>query len=180
MVDQYRHPVGMVLWELPAGLLDVAGEPPVACAQRELAEEADLVAREWHVLADWIHLAGRHDEAVRIYLARGPQRGAGGRAAPATRARRPADAVRWAALDERPGGILAGRLHNRCLVVGVLAASLRRAGGGWGRCGRLMPRGRSTRRTPRPRGLAAAAGRPRLAPAAATGGPVGGNGAAPG
>jgi len=28
MVRQYRHPVRRHLWELPAGLLDVAGEPP--------------------------------------------------------------------------------------------------------------------------------------------------------
>ena len=28
LVHQYRHPVGMSMWELPAGLLDVPGEPP--------------------------------------------------------------------------------------------------------------------------------------------------------
>ena len=28
LIHQYRHPVGRRLWELPAGLLDVGGEPP--------------------------------------------------------------------------------------------------------------------------------------------------------
>ena len=27
LIRQYRHPVRMRLWEIPAGLLDVAGEP---------------------------------------------------------------------------------------------------------------------------------------------------------
>ena len=30
LIRQYRHPVGELLWEIPAGLRDVAGEPPVA------------------------------------------------------------------------------------------------------------------------------------------------------
>ena len=43
LIKQYRHPVGMDLWEIPAGLLDVEGEDFVVGAARELAEEADLV-----------------------------------------------------------------------------------------------------------------------------------------
>ena len=34
MIEQYRHPVGRRLWELPAGLLDAPGEQPVLAAQR--------------------------------------------------------------------------------------------------------------------------------------------------
>ena len=40
LIRQYRHPVGHLLWEIPAGLRDVAGEPPRATAERELLEEA--------------------------------------------------------------------------------------------------------------------------------------------
>ena len=36
LVYQYRHPFGRRLWELPAGLLDVGGEPPHVTAAREL------------------------------------------------------------------------------------------------------------------------------------------------
>ena len=47
LINQYRHPVRSRLWEIPAGLLDVEGEDPLAAAKRELAEETDLVADEW-------------------------------------------------------------------------------------------------------------------------------------
>ena len=52
MVWQYRHPVRQQLLELPAGLLDVAGEPALDTAKRELYEEASLRADDWQVLID--------------------------------------------------------------------------------------------------------------------------------
>jgi ADP-ribose pyrophosphatase len=51
LIKQYRHPIGMDLWEIPAGLLDVEGEDFVAGAARELAEEADLVPLDEAVTA---------------------------------------------------------------------------------------------------------------------------------
>jgi hypothetical protein len=60
LVNQYRHPVGRYLDELPAGLLDVAGEPAVVAAQRELKEETGLAAAEWHVLIDLFALGHIH------------------------------------------------------------------------------------------------------------------------
>ncbi|MGX7679630.1 NUDIX domain-containing protein [Jatrophihabitans sp. DSM 45814] len=71
MVRQYRHPVGQFLLELPAGLLDVAGEPALQAAQRELYEEASLTASDWQVLVDIHTSPGMTDEAIRIFLARG-------------------------------------------------------------------------------------------------------------
>ncbi len=71
MVYQYRHPVGRRLWELPAGLLDIGGEPPQDTAARELEEEAGLRARDWSVLVDVVSAAGFSDECVRVYLATG-------------------------------------------------------------------------------------------------------------
>src|SRR2546421_12084195 len=47
LIRQYRHPVGRLLWEIPAGLRDVAGEAPWATARRELLEEAGYRARDW-------------------------------------------------------------------------------------------------------------------------------------
>jgi 8-oxo-dGDP phosphatase len=70
LVFQYRHPVGMKMWELPAGLLDVADEPPHLAAARELAEEADLQAQTWHTLLDWQMTPGGSSEAMRCFLAR--------------------------------------------------------------------------------------------------------------
>ncbi len=70
MVRQYRHPVGHELLELPAGLLDVAGESALAGARRELFEEAALTAGRWAVLLDLYTSSGMSDEAIRVYLAR--------------------------------------------------------------------------------------------------------------
>jgi ADP-ribose pyrophosphatase len=71
LVNQYRLPIGAHLDELPAGLLDVDGESALDAAKRELAEEAGLVADEWHVLLDLHPSPGFTTEAVRVFLARG-------------------------------------------------------------------------------------------------------------
>ena len=126
MIEQYRHPVGMTLWELPAGLLDVKGEDPLDAAKRELAEEADLRAERWDVLADWFNSPGGMTEALRLYLARGvtpvPE---------AERHEREAEekgmVTRWVPLDEAREAVLGGALHNPAAVVGVLAACEGRA-----------------------------------------------------
>ncbi|MDX6216314.1 MAG: 8-oxo-dGDP phosphatase, partial [Frankiales bacterium] len=70
LVNQYRHPVGRRLDELPAGLLDVPGEPGLEAAKRELVEEAGLAASSWHVLVDVLTSPGMTDESIRIFLAR--------------------------------------------------------------------------------------------------------------
>ncbi len=70
LIQQYRHPVGRLLWEPPAGLLDEPGEDPLEAAKRELYEEAHLQAQRWEVLLDVFTSPGMSDEAVRIYLAR--------------------------------------------------------------------------------------------------------------
>lgn len=128
LVYQYRHPVGMALWELPAGLLDVAGEPPQLAAARELAEEADLRAATWHTLIDWMLTPGGTSEAFRLFLARdltpvpdderhvrdGEELGM---------------PTHWFDLAEVHAAVLAGRLHSPSLVVGVLAATALREQG---------------------------------------------------
>ena len=71
LVYQYRHALGRRLWELPAGLLDLGGEPPNVTAARELEEEAGLAAADWRVLVDLVSTPGFSDESVRVYLATG-------------------------------------------------------------------------------------------------------------
>ena len=70
LIRQYRHPVGRLLWEIPAGLRDVAGEPPWATARRELLEEAGYRARDWRLLADYYSSPGFSTERLRVFLAR--------------------------------------------------------------------------------------------------------------
>jgi ADP-ribose pyrophosphatase len=67
---QYRHPVGEVLIEFPAGKLD-AGEDPLACGQRELLEETGYTAREWAKAGALKLAVGYSDEVIHIYFARG-------------------------------------------------------------------------------------------------------------
>ncbi|MEU7512480.1 MULTISPECIES: NUDIX hydrolase [unclassified Streptomyces] len=128
LLKQYRHPVRQKLWEIPAGLLDVPGENPLHAAQRELYEEAHVKAEDWRVLTDVYTTPGGCDEAVRIFLARDIAEAEGERyevsdeEADMEAARVP--------LAELVRGILAGELHNNCLVVGVLALAAARAGEG--------------------------------------------------
>jgi ADP-ribose pyrophosphatase len=70
LVRQYRHATREVLWELPAGLLDVPGEDPAAAAARELAEEAKLAAARWEQLVAVYTSPGFSNELIRIFLAR--------------------------------------------------------------------------------------------------------------
>jgi 8-oxo-dGDP phosphatase len=70
LVRQYRHPVGRHMWEIPAGLVDVAGESGVETARRELAEEADFTATRWDLLVEANTSPGFSDELVRVFLAR--------------------------------------------------------------------------------------------------------------
>ena len=128
MIRQYRHPVGAVLWELPAGLMDVEGEPPHVGAARELAEEADLRADRWDLLLEHYNSPGGMDEALRIFLARD--------VSPVPEAERheredeEADIeLRWVPLDEVVEAGLAGRLHNGTALLGVLAARAARESG---------------------------------------------------
>jgi ADP-ribose pyrophosphatase len=122
LINQYRHPIRSRDWELPAGLLDVAGEDPLAAAQRELAEEADLVAEQWSELLMFATSPGGSDETIRVYEARGLS------AAPEAFARTEEEAelvLRWVPLAEAVEAALAGRLHNSILLVAVLAAHAR-------------------------------------------------------
>jgi ADP-ribose pyrophosphatase len=59
------------LLEIPAGTLDVAGESPLECAQRELAEEAGLAAEEWSELHAIYASPGYLSEKLTIFEATG-------------------------------------------------------------------------------------------------------------
>jgi ADP-ribose pyrophosphatase len=69
LIRQFRHAVRAHLWELPAGLRDADGEPPLETARRELAEEVLLSAGRWSLLATSLNSPGFSDELVQIYLA---------------------------------------------------------------------------------------------------------------
>jgi 8-oxo-dGDP phosphatase len=120
LIQQYRHPIRSRDWEIPAGLLDVAGEPPIETAHRELAEEVDLVAGDMRPLIAIHTTPGGNDEVVHIFLARDLS------PAPQAFARSEEEAdmrVERVSLDEVVTAVLEGRLRNGILAAGALAAA---------------------------------------------------------
>jgi 8-oxo-dGDP phosphatase len=130
LVSQYRHPVGHRLLEIPAGLLDVPGEPYPIAAARELYEEGHVHAGDWRVLVDIFTSPGMTTESTRVYLARGlsdvadDDRHVG--------VHEEADmTVTWAPLADLVQAVLAGWLHNPIVVSGILATWAARHGDGY-------------------------------------------------
>ncbi|HWG64217.1 MAG TPA: NUDIX hydrolase [Streptosporangiaceae bacterium] len=122
MIRQYRHPVASMLWELPAGLCDVPGEPARATAERELLEETGYRAAQWHVLADYFSSPGISTERIWIFLARGlslvPE-------AEQNYVKIHEEAqltLTWVPLADAVHRFLAGDLHNGVAGVGILSA----------------------------------------------------------
>jgi 8-oxo-dGDP phosphatase len=126
LVRQYRPAVRQVLWELPAGLIDVPGEPLQAAAARELAEEVDLQAARWDLLAEVHPTPGCSNEKIRLFLAReiGP-------VADADRHERTHEEaeieLHWVALDDAVTMALSGEVTNAACIIGILAADRARA-----------------------------------------------------
>lgn len=128
MIRQYRHPVGQELWEIPAGLLDVPGESMLAAAQRELAEEADLVAGRWDVLVDFYTTPGSSSERIRVFLARDL-----GEVPEGERHERTGEEagmpMAWVPVTEAVEAVLAGGVHNPATAMGLLALQAHAARG---------------------------------------------------
>ena len=124
---QYRHPARGRFVELPAGLRDSDGEEPLATAQRELREEAEVEAGEWRHLFDLYPSAGITDERQVCFLARDLR--------PASRGdfaleHEEADMERlWVPVDDLVEAVLDGRVGESPIAVCVLAYdALRRRG----------------------------------------------------
>jgi ADP-ribose pyrophosphatase len=123
LLHQYRHATGGWLDELPAGKLD-GGEPPLECAQRELAEEAGVVARRWDKLGEFYSSPGVLTEVIHLFLARDLE---------ATDARPEEHEVfeaRWLPFDEAARLAADGQLQDAKSAIGLLWARARLSGAG--------------------------------------------------
>ena len=126
LLRQYRHPVGRRLWELPAGLRDSDGEPPLETAKRELAEETLLAAGRWSLLVSVNNSPGFSDELVQVYLAE--DLSAVDRPAGFTVEHEEADmTVERVPLRDAVQRVFDGDITNSSAVAGILAAAQVRA-----------------------------------------------------
>jgi ADP-ribose pyrophosphatase len=115
LLRQFRHAAGGWLDELPAGKLD-GGEPPLECAQRELAEEAGMVARRWEKLGEFFSSPGVFTEIIHLFLARDLV---------ATEAQPEEHEVfeaHWIPFEEAVGLAATGRLRDAKSLIGLLWA----------------------------------------------------------
>jgi len=126
LVEQYRHPVGARLLELPAGILDVAGESALAAAQRELAEEGDVLAAVWEDFLGLYSTPGYSTERWSLFRATDLSA-----VPPGERVARHAEEADleqwWMPLDEAVQAILDGRISNALAIVAIMSEVVRRS-----------------------------------------------------
>ena len=117
---QYRHPVGRRMVEIPAGLLDQAGEEPQAAAERELVEEAGTRAGSWTHLGSTYSSPGISAELIHFFAARD--------LSPADRGDFVAEheeadmEVMWVPVAELLAAVLDGRVADAPVVIALLLA----------------------------------------------------------
>jgi ADP-ribose pyrophosphatase len=122
LIRQYRHPVGELLWEIPAGLLDVDGESLESAARRELLEETGYLAGELEPLIEFYTTPGGSTEKISIFLARDLVLS---KERPTLEGEEVDMLVEWVALEEALTAVLSSEIKSPSAAVGIMAASLR-------------------------------------------------------
>jgi ADP-ribose pyrophosphatase len=120
LVQQYKHGLGRVVLDFPAGYLDTPDENPLACAQRELLEETGYTARRWTLLGRYAIDSNRATSGAYLFAAHGLTRVAEPQLDPTEALRvltRPAHAI--------PALLAAGEMPTlACAAAWGLAASV--------------------------------------------------------
>ena len=119
LVSQYRHALGRVTTEIPAGTLE-SGEDPVACAARELAEETGYSAARFERLGGIHPSPGFCTEYIHLFAATGLTRG---EAQPEADEQIAVQALPWAEAMRR---VRAGEMQDAKSVSALLLADARR------------------------------------------------------
>ena len=120
LIEQYRHAQGKIMWEVPAGLMDLANEDPLETAKRELYEETGYLAKTWNVLLDLANTPGGSSEQIRIYFAQDLSLHPDGR--PTGDAEELNMPVHWIPIPDVLESIRRGAVTNPQLVAGTHAA----------------------------------------------------------
>jgi ADP-ribose pyrophosphatase len=122
MIRQYRHPVRKMLWEIPAGLLDVNGESLEQAARRELIEETSFDARNLEHLITFHTSPGGNDETITIFLATELELVNHDFIAEGEESNM---LVEWVPFEEALTSVLASETQNPSTVVAILALAQR-------------------------------------------------------
>lgn len=121
LLRQFRHAAGGWITELPAGKLD-DHEPPLQCAQRELAEEAGMSAERWDHLGQFFSSPGVLTEVIHVFLARDLT------ACAAAPEEHEVFEASWVPLPEAVALATSGRLQDAKTIIGLAWAQARLAG----------------------------------------------------
>ena len=74
LIKQFRKPIEQVIWEIPAGKLEI-GESPKECAIRELKEETGYSAKNIKLMHKFFTSSGFSNQKIYIFLATGLTKG---------------------------------------------------------------------------------------------------------
>ncbi len=113
LLQEYRHPLGQVVYQLPGGLVD-EGESPLTTAQRELLEETGYHAEDWEQLGIVQDNPGLIDGATTLFLARGLRQ-----VAEPHPEWTEFHAVGWYSLDWLRQQVLAGHITDRVVLAAL-------------------------------------------------------------
>jgi len=69
LIEQYRHAVGKVMIEVPAGVMEPDETDPLEAAKRELAEETGYAAEKWTNVGEAYPAPGYCNELLHFYIA---------------------------------------------------------------------------------------------------------------
>ena len=66
LIKQFRKPIEQVIWEIPAGKLEI-GENPKDCAIRELKEETGYISKDMTYLGETAIAMAYSSEVIYLY-----------------------------------------------------------------------------------------------------------------
>jgi 8-oxo-dGTP pyrophosphatase MutT (NUDIX family) len=121
LVGQWRYSLGRYSWEIPRGGSAVNETEMLGVAQRELAEEAGVIASHWQPLGPVDICNGVANDVQSLFLATG--------LSPTDRHLDPEEdiAVQWTPFGEVVAMAMDGRITEVCSVAAILKLALMRA-----------------------------------------------------